>query len=259
MIRASIRPSVVYFQKTESLRRCRWPGDFSVSCFENLRYIVYSNTSIANLDQGSDDNSNHILKEAGAMNSDIDIALAASYFETIYISDSGLLHAGIATEGLEVMFTHNAFRGTGHLIRVDRCIQIGIVLAVENGADGTVTEGVPVGLADGVITCVEAVGCLMNIENGNVIREISVHIITDFVASQFCVEEDRCDHGAGVDTRIGSTRSDDLDGAVWLHEIAAAKFQTAHTGEDILNLPLDGILIRLVFPTEIAAAVVGDS
>ena len=200
----------------------------------------------AHLQQRAHHDADHVLQKAGAMEGEYHPVLPALDSDVVHQTDGGLLHARIAAEAGEVVFTQQIRCRLPHFLHIRVVVQQGDVLPVKHRLHRPGVAGVAVGLAQGVIAGVETGRGLLHLADGNGVGEIAVQIVTEGVGRLRHVQHHIGGHGPGVDTGVGAARADDV------HRMA---LQCAQHG---LQLPLDGILVRLALPAEEAGAVVGD-
>ena len=108
------------------------------------------------------------------------------------------------------MLTLQKLRRTAHLCYIRGEVQQGDIFAVEHGLYGADEAGVAIGLAQGVIAGVEAVGRLLHLPDGDGVGKVAIHIIPDLLRGPAHIQMDAGHHGPGVDSGIGAPGADEV-------------------------------------------------
>ncbi len=162
----------------------------------------------------------------------------------VHIPHRGLLHPGVHAEIPKVVLPLQKLRRLAHLPKVGPLVQPDAVFPVKDRLHRPVLAGVPVGLARGVVPGVEPVRGLPDLPHRDVVRQIAVHVIPNLLAAHFRVHPGVGHHALRVDPGIGAPCPDDL------------RLLAAHQAQHMLQLPLDGVLLRLALPPKVTAPVV---
>ena len=242
------KPSLVifHFQERQAAGGGGGAGELSVAGFEEGGHGERVAFSLADLDERSDENADHILQEALADEGEADLIGGLPDLNGEKLPHGGFLHVRVAAEAFEIVPANEKSGGGLHGRRVESPAPMLVdILPFKNVKCLVFSDAVAIGFLACVVAAVKARSRLGDGKNADVVREVLVEIRADLLRIPVLSEPELGDLPLRVYACVGAA------GAVDIHGFSG------HPKKDRLQFFLDRVFcIALLLPAVVAGAVI---
>ena len=164
------------FHQHEAAGRYQGSGLLAIEGCQNTGDLPGQHTACADLNQRTDQNADHVVEKTLSTKVEDNILSFTGDRNVIYTPDGGFLAVFQITEGLKIIFAHKMGSRCLHGMGIQMVGTVPAPAPAENIGDLSLMNTVPIVLTFGIETGMEPGLSLGQLNNGNVLRQISVDI-----------------------------------------------------------------------------------